>query len=250
MADGEISVNVRADGVDEAAGDVAEEGGMGIGGGGDGGGGRAGELAQSIKGGIVGGLVASLLKPLLKVFEPFVKVIQAFVAPLAQMLLRLLTPVLRLFIGLLPAWYDFIDNSQNLLAKLLLAFSPLVQLLSHLPSIVNYVSELPGKLDTLASAISEFISKLPAKIIDLIPGLSPDTDTGEGETGPRTGRGEPSFPGGARGRPSTTDFSNPATARAREQTPGRDPVKISVDGRIAPLIDFLVDDRNIDIRGN
>ena len=100
MADGEINVNVQADGIDDAADDVSDASGAMDGGGG--GGGDGGTLATSIKGGIIGGLVSNLLGPLLSVLEPFTKLFEAFVAPLAQVLLRLFTPVLRFLIRLLP----------------------------------------------------------------------------------------------------------------------------------------------------
>src|SRR6056297_861826 len=129
MADGEINVNVKADGIDDAADDVSDASAPA---GGDGGGGGGFEsLGQSIKGGIVGGLVASLLGPLLDVFDPFVKILQAFVAPLAQILLRLFTPVLRFLINLLPAWFDFVDRNENLVGEVLMALSPLVTILSY-----------------------------------------------------------------------------------------------------------------------
>jgi len=245
MADGEINVNVRADGVDEAAEDVADDGGMGLGGGDGGGEGRVGGLAQSIKGGIVGGLVASLLGPLLDVFEPFVKILQAFVAPLAQVLLRLFTPVLRFLIQLLPAWFDFVDENEGLVGELLMALSPLVTILSYLPSIVNGLQNR-GIVDAFKAAISPVTLILGAIARAIGVALTEDDES----TGPRTEGGEPSFPGGAFGTPSTPDQSRPVSARAREETPGRGPVEINVDGRIAPILDFFVDNRNIEIVPN
>jgi len=246
MADGEINVNVRADGVDEAAEDVADGSGVGMGGGDGGGeGGRGSGLAQSIKGGIVGGLVGTLLRPLLEVFDPFVKVLQAFIAPLAQMLLRLATPFLRLMIQLLPAWYDFLDENENLVAKLLMALSPLVAILSYIPSIAKSLQNR-GIVDAFKAAISPVTLILGAIARAIGVALTEDDES----TGPRTEGGEPSFPGGAFGTPSTPDQSRPVSARAREETPGRGPVEINVDGRIAPILDFFVDNRNIEIVPN
>ena len=241
MADGEINVNVKADGIDDAADDVSDASAPA---GGDGGGGGGFEsLGQSIKGGIVGGLVASLLGPLLDVFDPFVKILQAFVAPLAQILLRLFTPVLRFLINLLPAWFDFVDRNENLVGEVLMALSPLVTILSYLPSIVNGLQDR-GLVDALKVAISPVTLVLRA--IARAIGVALSEDGGE-STGPRTEGGEPSFPGGAFGTPSTPDESRPVSARARRETPGRDPVEINVDGRIAPILDFFVENRNIEI---
>jgi hypothetical protein len=229
MADGEISVNVRADGVDEAAEDVADEGGVGMGGGDGGGEGRVGGLAQSIKGGIVGGLVASLLGPLLDVFEPFVKILQAFVAPLAQVLLRLFTPVLRFLIQLLPAWFDFVDENEGLVGELLMALSPLVTILSYLPSIARGVSnfaENKGLVDALKAAVSPLTLVLRA----IARAIGAEVQEATESTGPRTAGGEPSFPGGANGRPADT----------------QSPVSIAISGGLTPFIDLITANRNID----
>lgn len=227
MADGEINVNVRADGVDEAAEDVADGSGASMGGGDGGGEGRVGGLAQSIKGGIVGGLVASLLGPLLDVFEPFVKILQAFVAPLAQVLLRLFTPVLRFLIQLLPAWFDFVDENQGLLANLLLAFSPLVSFLSFLPSILKFVSKLPEKLESLPGDIKEFVNALPRKIGVAIGRRVPflSSETTREDPGPVT---------------------SGTSQEVENQTAAGGPVSIAISGSLTPFIDLVTSNRNID----
>ena len=212
MADGEINVNVRADGVDEAAEDVADEGGMGLGGGDGGGdGGRGSGLAQSIKGGIVGGLVATLLGPLLEVFDPFVQVLQAFVAPLAQMLLRLFTPILRILIGLLPVWFDFLDENEGLLMTLLAALFPLA---TYLPSIVNAIQNID---------FSDLPRKIGVAIAERLPGLSPETTRED--------------PG-----PVTSGTSE----EVEEQTAANRPISIAISGGLTPFIDLITADRNVD----
>ena len=116
MADGEIEVNVSADGVDEAAEEFTGEMGEGSMTGGDGDDGSG--LGDAIGGGIVGGLVASLLGPLLDTLTPLTQIAQAFLAPVSAMLLRLLTPVLRSLIQLLPVWLDFLDAVEPYLEPL------------------------------------------------------------------------------------------------------------------------------------
>lgn len=66
----------------------------------------------AVLGSIVGVLLT--LEPIQKILEGFFKVIQAFFMPLAVMLMKLLQPVLAFLIKLLPLWYKFIRNLQNL----------------------------------------------------------------------------------------------------------------------------------------
>ena len=234
MADGEINVNVRADGVDEAAEDVADGSGADMGGGDGDGGGRGDGLAQSIKGGIGGGLVATLLGPLLDVFEPFVKVLQAFVAPLAQVLLRLFTPVLRLLIGLLPIWYDFLENNEGLLMSLLAGLFPIA---TYLPAIANSLT-----------SIGQDLASLPGDIVNtLIDRL--------------TGEREPATPSGPRQSGITTsNFTQsrtgnqePATEFVMDRTPNnggrREATEINFFGGIEAFFDKITSNRNADTNG-
>lgn len=133
-ADGEISVAVRAEGVNEAAAEMGGDGQQGGGGGnalagggggggdggdgdGDGGGGGGG-IGQALSGGIVGGLVSQLLGPLLDILDPILKILNAFLAPVSAMLMRLLMPVLRFMIQLLPGWIQFINELPQMVANL------------------------------------------------------------------------------------------------------------------------------------
>jgi len=229
MADGEINVNVQADGIDDAADDVSDASGAMDGGGG--GGGDGGTLATSIKGGIIGGLVSNLLGPLLSVLEPFTKLFEAFVAPLAQVLLRLFTPVLRFLIRLLPGWFDFVNNATGLIAQILMGLSPIVSLLAFLPSVVDFVSKIPDKLDSLPGDIEEFVNELPRKIGIAIgrrvPFLSAETTTR-------------SDPGPVRDGTSQT---------VEEQTAAGERTSIIISGALTPFLDLITTDRNVDSLG-
>lgn len=146
-ADGNINIQVAAEGVDDAADDLGDTALGGDGDGGDGDGDGGGGLGTAIRGGLLGGVLASALGPLLDVLSPMLKVLQAFLAPVATMLLRLLSPVLRFFIRLLPAWMNFIDA---------------------LPS---SVSELKTAIGKLPGAIWNFMQRLPGLIWSFVKGL-------------------------------------------------------------------------------
>lgn len=232
MADGEVEVAVRAEGVDEAA---AEMGGDGDGGGAAGGGrGGDGGLSTAIRGGIVGGLLSSALDPLLEVLDPFLQILQAFVAPLAVLLLRLFSPVLRLLIGLLPAYLDKFEEFETIIGSVLVALFPLA---AFLPSIVDFVSSLPGKLDTLKREVTNAITSLPRDIASALFGGG-----GAGGTnGPRTAGGSPSFPGGA--SPSAGE-SDPAD---RAGVPEFLQPLVRIGGGLAPFVSQITADENIDL---
>lgn len=169
MPDGELSVQVNAEGVADAAQefeDANEDGGGlpgiaapggGGGGGPGGGGGMLGQLMSSMSGmsgammgilgalGLVVGLLASL-KPVQKMIEGLFKIVQAFVAPLAVMLIRLLSPVLGFLMRLLPIWMDFLSDPegaiQNAMAWLRGA---LFDMAEHLVSLLpNWLTEPLG----------------------------------------------------------------------------------------------------------
>ena len=114
MADGEINVSVRADGVDDAAGELGGEGGgFGDGSGMGGGGSSGGRGSQNDTFAKLLTRIATLLVflgPILDAVGTITTVLTAFVAPLAVVLMRLLQPVLRLMIQVLPVWFDMIDR--------------------------------------------------------------------------------------------------------------------------------------------
>jgi len=175
--------------------------------------------------------VSNLLGPLLSVLEPFTKLFEAFVAPLAQVLLRLFTPVLRFLIRLLPGWFDFVNNATGLIAQILMGLSPIVSLLAFLPSVVDFVSKIPDKLDSLPGDIEEFVNELPRKIGIAIgrrvPFLSSETTTR-------------SDPGLVRDGTSQT---------VEEQTAAGERTSIVISGALTPFLDLITTDRNVDSLG-
>lgn len=118
-ANGEIEIAVKAEGVEDAAGEF-DQGGEG-GGPPAGGGGQSGEALQSTASstgrmaGLLGTIVALLavLEPILKVLGVVSNVLQAFVAPLAMVLMRLLQPALRWLLQLLPGWINWIEENEG-----------------------------------------------------------------------------------------------------------------------------------------
>ena len=224
MADGEVEVAVRAEGVDEAAAEMGGDGGGGGDGDGDG-------LATAIGGGIVGGLISELLGPLLTVLDPVKQILQAFVAPLAVVLLRLFTPVLRLLIGLLPTYLDKFEEFETRIGAVFAALSPLA---AFLLSIVDFVSKLPDKLDGLPGKIKDFVMDLPGKIAEV---LSPAL--GGGDSAPTLG------PPGDRDSPLTTEETSDRTGLP-------EPVSriINITGGLAPFVSQITANANVDLESD
>lgn len=190
MADGEIEVSVKADGVDEAAGELGGAGGDGgagddvggAGGGGGGGGGKTGSLGKLLT--RILGLVA-FLGPLLEVVGVVANVLTAFVAPLAVTLLRLLTPLLRLMLAILPAWFAFTERLNGVIEMLMNPLSILVGIVRGVLLGIDRVKQfLNGIGDTLNDAKDDLrgivskLQSLPGRIADLLPDLGVGGDGG------------------------------------------------------------------------
>lgn len=143
-ADGEITVAVKAEGVDDAAAEVSDADGDGggsiaqaAGGGGDGGGGG---LRGGLKrGGLIGGL-AALVGPLLDVLEPVLAVLKAFLAPIQLAMLRIVTPALRKLLKVLPVWFRLVDQIEQLRNNVIDGLSNLLQ------AYVQFLTGLPGRI--------------------------------------------------------------------------------------------------------
>ena len=122
MPDGEVNVSVRAEGVDDAAGEL--DGAAAAGAGDDGGGGGLGGVSGSGKSSEIGKLLTRIaalvvfLGPILDVLGSITNVLTAFVAPLAVMLMRLLQPVLGFMIKLLPMWLSLTDTVDSMIENL------------------------------------------------------------------------------------------------------------------------------------
>jgi len=255
MPDGEIELQVNADGVEDAAGELDEtatEPGGGAGGGGRRGGGVGGAGGRMVRLlGAIAGLLA-LIEPVLDVLGVVSNVLKAFVAPLAVVLLRVLQPVLRLMLELLPVWLNWIGNNEGLLNQLGVALIPLTIFLPLLADlverVVNFVRSIPTKLDrlrdglqdwlqslisdvqNLPSRIGAFINSLPQKIGSAVADVLP--------SGPDLGGGGEGFFGGA--------FND--TGRSADD--GDDGVLgsiIQIGGGLTPFIDEVTRNGNVDL---
>ena len=116
MSDRELNIEVNAEGVEDAAGEFEDVSGATAGdgapgGGGGGGGGRFGKVLTRLL------ALLAFLGPILDVLGAVSNVLTAFVAPLAVLLMRLLTPVLRLLLRALPLWFAFNGKLDELLAN-------------------------------------------------------------------------------------------------------------------------------------
>jgi len=160
-ADGEVQVQVSAEGVDDAAeelGDAGGEGGVGGAGGGGGGEGPSG-LRGSLKAGLYAGLLTSVAGPLLEVLDPILSVLQAFLAPIAALALRLLSPVLRfLLTKILPVWFKWLNVSDGLLkfigAGIAVLLSPILLIAAQAVLLYAAIQFVASKLDDAKSAIT------------------------------------------------------------------------------------------------
>lgn len=188
-ADGEIEVQVTAEGTDDAAEELADGDGGGVPGGGGGGGGdgdglmaRLGSIGRIL--GVIAALLASL-GPLLKFIEGVFNVLSAFLAPIALIIVRLLSPFLRFFIRLLPAWFDFITTVMPLVEMLTNILDVGLQNLASLILTLRQAQlNAVSKLDSLPSDIWSFINRLPQMIGEQlgrdVPTFSSAADTGQG----------------------------------------------------------------------
>ena len=184
MTDGEINVSVKADGVDDAAGELSGETGdtsRDRQGGAAGGRGEFGKLFAKIVG------LLAFLGPILEVVNVVSKVMTAFVAPLAVILLRLLQPTLRFLLFVLPLWIEFamlIDRVVELLISLQMRVT------LWLARIFGFTALFEAMIDALQTArdwlgdnrdwlsnIYDSIVNLPGNIADRIPSAG---DVGSG----------------------------------------------------------------------
>jgi hypothetical protein len=187
MADGEVEVSVRAEGVEDAAGEMTPDAagaegvedaagemapdaaGPDIGGpGGDGRGGRGRLLGKTLT-----KLVAlfAFIEPILDVLGVISQVVKALVAPLAVLLLRLLQPALRLLIRVLPYVLDLTD----ILIDLLEQGRELEASLFN--AIFDAARQLGGWILSLPERIWEFMQRLPSMIGMAVGNVLPDVPT-------------------------------------------------------------------------
>ncbi len=186
-ADGEVQVQVNAEGVDDAAEELGDaDGGGGVGGAGGGGGEGPGGLRGSLKAGLFAGLLTSVAGPLLEVLDPILSVLQAFLAPIAALALRLLSPVLRfLLTKILPVWFKWLNVSEGLLkfigAGIAVLLSPILLIAAQAVLLYAAIQFVASKLDGAKSAITsvgsdvwDFVSGGVSNIISAVGDLPGD----------------------------------------------------------------------------
>jgi len=113
----DVEIAVQAEGVEDAVGEVPPgEAGGGeaagpMGGGGGAGGGKLGKLL---------GILAAVLafsEDIFKIVGVVSSILRAFLAPVAVLLLRLLSPVLREMIKVLPKWFQMANDINELVSQ-------------------------------------------------------------------------------------------------------------------------------------
>lgn len=173
---GEINVNVRADGVEQASDDIEEAGeqlegmdgeSMAPGGGGGGGGEMLATMKGMLKPLLAIAAVAAILQDTLQVI---MQIAQAFIRPLSAMLMRLFMPVLRWFLQLLPLWMDFLSDPAGAIKD---GVAAIPDLLRSLPGMVwtllqrGFEMLLVGVTGAL-SLLGTLLSAAPGMIWDLV----------------------------------------------------------------------------------
>ena len=177
MADGEINVSVRAEGVDDAAGELGGDGGAsgrgGMGGGDASSGDQQNRFLKLL--GSIAALVA-FFGPILDAVGTITTVMEAFVAPLAIVLLRLFEPALRLLISVLPAWFDMVDQLDAFVDKfgeLSLGFFLAVSILrvihrgvEGLRNLLSGANDRLGDMRDWLGDIFDTLRTIPSRIAD------------------------------------------------------------------------------------
>jgi len=230
MADGEIELQVNADGVEDAAGELDEtatDAGGGSGGGGGGGGmGGTGRMVRLL--GAIVGLLA-LFEPILDVLGVVSNILKAFVAPLAVVLLRVLEPVLRLLLELLPVWINWISNNEGLVSQLRVLLLPILIILAAIEDIFNLAVGFLQSIPTQLGRLLDFMRSLPLKIGSAIADRLP--------SGPDLGGFNPfggdSGDGGGGGDGGGDGFLGSV---------------VQIGGGLAPFVDEVVRNGNVDLQ--
>jgi len=179
-ADGEITVEVSAEGIDEAAEDMStDDDGGSISTGSDGSKSSNRGLSKSIRGGIIGGLLAVGLGGVLDILSPILEILDAFLAPLAAVILRGLQPVLDyLLTRVLPKWLEFLDEyGPEIQEAMRLLRSPLELTTTLLDVLVNAIKTgleklqqgIQAQLQASIRELQQLPGKLKAGIMEALP---------------------------------------------------------------------------------
>lgn len=254
-SDGEVEVSVRAEGVDEAAGEIGGDAGGIPGGGGRDGDGGAGGRGSGKFGKLltrIAGLLA-FLGPILNVLGVVSNVVEAFVAPLAILLLRLLQPALVKLLSVLPVWFDIVEFIGDVAERV----GPLAGILGVAGFLLSVLQNADGKLGGIKTDISDLlddIRSLPGDIVNSLENGTLDTDIGNAVVGALP---DSIVPEGAGGDVETTDNQEAAIRGAEVGTdvagalgvlPGGPAVNIALEGGLDALVERIDRDPNKDIQ--
>ena len=251
MTDGEVSVSVRAEGVEDAAGEMDPDAAAATGGES---GGPMGQVSKDTSRivkvlGVIAAVIA-IFEDVLNLVAVVANILRAFVAPLAIILMRLFQPVLRILLQLLPAWMSFIDENEGQFAALLAGIMPW---LVWIPSVVDAVRGMWETLKATPDRIGGFIDgvrdrlgdvassirSLPSRIwsfVERLPGL----------IGSAVADRLPDLPGTGGAR----DTTRRAADRVDEATGGRlsdarDTI-INIGGGLTPFVEEITQNGSID----
>ena len=232
MADGEIEVSVRADGVDDAAGELGGDGGAsGRGGMGGDGRGRSGGQQNTFTKLLtrIAGLIV-FLGPILDAIGVITNILTAFVAPVAVVLLRLLQPLIRLLLFVLPIWFEFVGFLDMVVQEVNELRNRFIDRLLELLGISDPIEAVRDGIDTLKDTfndardrlgnILDTLRNLPSNIADRLPSA--------GDLG-------------GRARDSISD-----ALLGGEDSRRRQAVNIGISGGLEPLIDTITRDGSVD----
>ena len=169
MADNEVEVAVRAEGVEDATGEFDGDAAAA---GGDGGGAGMGQLTSDTGRilkvlGVIAAVIA-IFEDVLDLVSVVANILRAFVAPLAVILMRLFQPVLRILVQLLPAWMDFIDSNKGMIGEFLAGLVPWVM---WLPAVVDRLRDVWDTLKGVPGRIGAFIDGARDRIGDVVSGI-------------------------------------------------------------------------------
>lgn len=168
-ADGEVQVQVKAEGVDEASEELAGEGG-GVGGA-EGGEEGPGGLRGSLRAGLLAGLLAAVSGPLLDVVSALLDVLNAFLAPVAALLLRLAQPLFRVLLTeLLPKWIAWLDISEQALGRIRTVLEAISAVFSG-GALSSLESELAMAIYEAAAGVAENVMSLRQRLGDGVTSL-------------------------------------------------------------------------------
>ena len=232
MADGEIEVSVRADGVDDAAGELGGDGGAsGRGGMGGDGRGRSGGQQNTFTKLLtrIAGLIV-FLGPILDAIGVITNILTAFVAPVAVVLLRLLQPLIRLLLFVLPIWFEFVGFLDMVVQEVNELRNRFIDTLLELLGISDPIEAVRDGIDTLKDTfndardrlgnILDTLRNLPSNIADRLPSA--------GDVG-------------GRARDSISD-----ALLGGEDSRRRQAVNIGIGGGLEPFIDRVTRDGSVD----